>query len=302
LAALAILPSEFNGIPLGGFGSAVVFVDTDGRFDAERLRTVAREIIQSTLQTRGASSSLSHSIEATLLNSLQHVHVFRPQSSLALIATLQSLDTYLLDISRHVSANRPVHAIVIDSATAFFWQDKLQDEIARTEDIGRPAADIERERLKKESFYLADVYADLVAELKRLQHMFDCSVIYTTTSFNGRAIEKQPDFYGSYNILDTAFPSMPSFRSPLPPPWGLFPTLRLVVQREAVRPFSPSATVSEVQREAPMRQEIVMRAEFVGSVNGWGRENWPRKLLEELKRRDEGVFGFRVGRDGITFS
>ncbi|KAL3453219.1 hypothetical protein BJX65DRAFT_302134 [Aspergillus insuetus] len=302
LAALAILPSELNGIPIGGFDSAVVFIDTDGRFDAERLRTVARGVIQSTLLTRGASSPLAHSIEATLLTSLQHVHVFRPQSSLALLATLQSLDTYLLDIPRHLSANRPVHSIIIDSATAFFWQDKLQDEIARTEDIGRPAADIQRERLEKESFYLADIYADLVAELKRLQHMFDCSVIFTTTSSNGRTIEKQPEFYGSYNILDTAFPNMPSFRSPLPPPWGLFPTLRLVVQREAVRPFPPIAIISEAQREAAMRQEIVMRAEFVGSVNGWGRENWPRKLLEELKRRDEGVFGFRVIRNGITFS
>ncbi|KAL2855358.1 hypothetical protein BJY01DRAFT_231681 [Aspergillus pseudoustus] len=301
LTALAILPSELDGVQLGGFGSAVVFIDTDGRFDAERLCTVARGIIQSRLQIVDLTSSLAQSIEATLLAALQHVHVFRPQSSLALLATLQSLDEYLLDLSRHLSASRAVHAIIIDSATAFFWQDKLQDEIARTEDIGRPTADIERERLQKENFYLSDIYADLVAALKRLQHIFDCTVIYTTISFNGKMVEKSREMYGSYNPLDTAFPNMPSFRSPLPPPWGLFPSLRLVLQREPVRPFPPSATLSEAQRDAPMRQEIVMRGEFVGSVNGWGREEWPRRLLEGLKRRDGGIFGFRVGREGVSF-
>ncbi|KAL2814168.1 hypothetical protein BJX63DRAFT_431570 [Aspergillus granulosus] len=302
LTALAILPAELNGIPLGGFGSAVVFIDTDGRFDAGRLRTIARGIIQSRLETRDIPSSLAHSIEATLLASLQHVHVFRPQSSLALLATLESLDTYLLDLPRHVSASRAIHAIIIDSATAFFWQDKLQDEIARTEDIGRPVAEIERERLQKESFYLADIYALIVTMLKHLQHIFDCTVIYTTTSFNGRNVEKPPEMYGSYNPLDTAFPKMPYFRSPLPPPWGLFPTLRLVLQRETVRPFPLSATVSEAQKDTLMRQQIYMEGRFVGSINGWGREDWPRRLLDELKRRDGGVFGFRVGREGVTFS
>ncbi|KAL3482193.1 hypothetical protein BJX99DRAFT_83056 [Aspergillus californicus] len=305
MAAMTVLPAKVNGVPLNGLDSAVVFIDTDNRFDSERLRTVARGMVQSRLQTSDApfSDATSHgSIEAMLVTSLQHVHIFRPQSSLALLATLQCLDTYLLDIRRHISASRPLRAVIIDSATAFLWQDKLQDEIARTEDIGRPTAEIEQERLRKESFYLADIYADLVACLKRLQHVFDCSVIYTTTSFSGRSIEKASAPYGSYNPLDTAFLTIPSFRSPLPPPWGLFPTLRLVLQRDMVRPFSPGVTMSDARNDAPRRQEVVMRGEFLGSVNGWRREDWPRRLLEELKRRDGGGFAFRVGLYGITFS
>ncbi|KAL2825021.1 hypothetical protein BDW59DRAFT_172529 [Aspergillus cavernicola] len=305
ITALAVLPPTFNETSLGGFGSAVVFIDTDGRFDAERLRTVARGIVRCRLQTRIEALSydvaLDHIIESILLTSLQHVHVFRPQSSLSLLATLQSLDTYLLDLCRHTSANRVLQSIILDSATAFFWQDKLQDEIARTEDIGRPSAAIEQERLRKESFYLADVYADLVATLKHLQQIFDCAVIYTTTSFNGRSTEKPSAPYGSYNPLDTAFPNILSFRSPLPPPWGMFPTLRLVLQRDTVRPLPPSVTVSEAVKDAPTRQEAVMRGEFLGSVNGWGREDWPRRILEELKRRDGGRFFLRIGREGVTF-
>ncbi|KAL4809901.1 hypothetical protein BDV18DRAFT_156277 [Aspergillus unguis] len=298
LVAIAVLPAEFNGVSLGGLGSAAVFIDNDGRFDAERLRTVARRIVHDKLQEE--ARTLHDPIEAMLFECLQHVHVFRPQSSSALLATLQSLDTYLLNLTRHVSTHRPLQAIFIDSATAFFWQDKLQDEIARTEDIGRSAAEIEHERRQKKSFHLSDLYADLVASLKQLQHIFDCAVVYTATSFHGRASQGPIMPYGSYNPLDFAVKG-PAFRSPLPPPWGLFPTLRLVLQREVIRPFPPGITVPEAQRDAPMRQEVVMRGEFTASVNTWGREDWPRSMLEELKRHGGGQFTFNISARGVTF-
>ncbi|RDW67366.1 putative Rad51 family DNA repair protein [Aspergillus mulundensis] len=302
LTALTVLPFEFNGISLGGLNSAVVFIDADGRFDAERLHAIARGIVLDKLRTEDKpSADLRAAVESMLLASLQHIHVFRPQSSLALLATLQTLDAYLLNLPLHASANRALHAIVLDSATAFFWQDKLQDEVARTEDIGQSAAEIERRRRERETFHLADLYADLVASLKRLQGAFDCAVIYTATSFSGKSAEKPSMPHGSYNPLDTAL-NTPSFRSPLPSPWGLFPTLRLVLQREAVRPFPPGVTVQEAERDAPMRQEVVMRGEFLGSVNSWGREDWPQRILEALKRRGGGQFSFNVGRKGVAFS
>ncbi|KAL4736528.1 hypothetical protein BDV11DRAFT_11463 [Aspergillus similis] len=301
LAALAVLPSKFNGKSLNGSNSAVVFIDTDGRFDAERLRTVARGIVLGKLGNTVDSDTEKHgAVEAMIFASLEHIHVFQPQSSLALLATLQSLDAYLLDLSRHASSNRALQAIIIDSATAFLWQDKLQDEIARTEDIGRSVAEIERERLQRENFHLADIYADLVASLKQLQSKFDCDVIYTATSFGSKSTENPSMPYGSYNPLDTALQT-PSFRSPLPSPWGLFPTLRLVLQRKVLRPFPPGVTVQGAERDAPMRQEMVMRGEFLGSVNGWGRDDWPRRRLEELKRRGA-QFTFNVGRNGVTLN
>ncbi|KAL4796291.1 hypothetical protein BDV19DRAFT_141621 [Aspergillus venezuelensis] len=297
LCALAVLPSEFNGTTLG-FGSAAVFIDADGRFDAERLHTISRGIVQSKLQAEDGTEA----IEVVIHASLQQVHVFRPQSSSAFLATLQSLDKYLLDTSRHISSDRPVKAIFIDSATAFLWQDRIQEEIARTEEIGRSAAEVERERLERGTFHIADLYADIVTALKRLQHIFDCAVIYTTTSFSSRQAANTNSSvpYGSYNPLDTALTG-PAFRTPLPPPWGVFPTLRLVLQRDTVRPFPPGVTASEAKNDAPMRQEIVMRGGFSGSVNGWGREDWHMRILEELKRRGGGTFGFRVGKQGVAF-
>ncbi|RAL01814.1 uncharacterized protein BO80DRAFT_404689 [Aspergillus ibericus CBS 121593] len=316
LTAVAILPSVFNDIPLHGRESAVVFLDTDGRFDAERIRTVLRGIVKARIKSlaetlpeetsaNGKSFDCSdEDVEDMLVVCLQHVHVFRPQSSSALLATLQHLDAYLLNLTRHLSSNRPVHAILLDSANAFFWQDKLQDEIARVGDIGRPGADLERERAQKENFYIADLYADLVAELKRLQRLFSCVVVYTTivqgksAGAQGNSVYQPSGPYDLYNP-GPSIPRTPSFRSSLPAPWGTFPTLRVVVQRDAVRPFPSTMTAHEAQRGASQRQGVVSRGRFSGWVNGWGQEAWPRRVLEGLEEHNGGRFSFHVGRDGV---
>ncbi|GAB1195645.1 hypothetical protein APSETT444_004907 [Aspergillus pseudonomiae] len=316
LTAIAILPAEFHGVKLGR-GSAVVFIDSDGRFDAERLLTVARGIVHKKFKTQnenaeattteGAPVYTEEALNTLLVTSLQHVHVFRPQSSAALLSTLQSMDTYLFDLTRHFSSSRRLHAIVIDSASAFFWPDKLHDEVARTEDIGRPYEEIESERRDKKSFYLFDMYADLVAELKRLQRLFSCAVVYTTIAWSGRSMPGQFSTsrpsgpFSLFDPSDVPVSRTPSFRSSLPGPWGVFPTLRLVVQRDMVRSFLPAMTVHEAQRVAPMRHEVVLKGRFVGWVNGWGREDWPRRVVEGLDEMDGGMFGFSVGTDGVTF-
>lgn len=287
LTALAVLPPAHEGVDLGGRNSAVVFIDADSRFDADRLGMVARRIVQQKLQ---GQASPAIDIEPVVAASLHHVHVFRPQSSSSLLATLQCLDTYLLDARRCVSSERPLHSILIDSATAFFWQDKLRDEVSRIEDIGRPPAEVQREREQKQSFYLSDLYAELAKELKRLQRLFSCAVIYTTVSWSGKSVtahEARHHTSGPFDLYNTPAPSSlktPSLRPSLPSPWGTLPTLRLVVQRDAVRPFPPGMSPRAAEREAPMRQEVVMRGKFTASVNSWGCEEWPSKIVEGVER------------------
>lgn len=326
LTAIAVLPSSINGIRVDGRASAVVFIDADGRFDAERLRTVACGLIDRKLKAHSGTGSrevpdgqihppnlTTQELESIIVTSLQHVHVFRPQSSASLLATLQSLQAYLLDISRHYSSHRPLHAIFIDSATAFFWQDKLHDDVARTENIGRPVAEIELERNQKRIFFLSDIYGELVQTLKTLQRHFGCIVAYTCNTLNSRSVTgyqghsqspPQPsgpfDLYNPSNV--TAARSMPSFRCPLPAPWGTFATLRLVVRRDAVRPFPPMMTARDAQRDAIMRQNVVLEGRFLGWVNEWERGEWPRRFVDGLKERNGGVFSFHVGRSGVEFA
>lgn len=305
LAGIAVLPPTYRGIPLGGREAAVVLLDSDGRFDADRLWEVAAGIVQQKVKRAAAAaaadrpekSGKEHDDEliSVLHNSLQHVHVFRPQSSSALLSTLQTLDGYLLDLNRHVSAARPLHAIMLDSASAFFWQDRLRDEVARTEDIGRSPAEIARDREQHRSFHLTVLYRELVTELRRLQTCFDCAVVYTTWGVSRAGSSSVSTPYAALFA-----PGPPSFRPHLPPPWGSFPTLRLVVQRDAVRPFGPETTMAEAERDAPIRQEVVQRGKFSAWVDPWGREEWPVSVLDALNRMPgRGGFAFWVRREGV---
>ncbi|PLN84749.1 hypothetical protein BDW42DRAFT_30864 [Aspergillus taichungensis] len=304
LTAMAVLPSMFNGARLDGHTAAVVYIDTDGRFDAERLQSVARGIVEHKVrQPEPSTNSDNTGMASMLATALQHVHVFRPQSSCSLLATLQTLDAYLLDLSRHYSSARPVHAIFLDSASAFFWPDRLRDEVARIEDIGRPYAELERERRMQLSFHISDLYAALVAELRRLQRRFGCTVVYTATAHTtGRPPLSNPasgpfDLYNPGEDRSRSRVRAPSLR-PLLPGWGAFPTLRLVVGREAVRAFPPGTTAGEAQRVADARQDAVRRGQFWARVNAWGEEEWPQRVVEQIQQK--GGFPFTITEGVVT--
>lgn len=309
LTAVAVLPSTYHGRYLGGRDAAVVFIDADNRFDAHRLRDITAGIVRRKmkeplpLQVQGISADTddekeggrldastenddidSRDMDNLIYTALQHVHVFRPQSSSSLLVTLQHLDAYLLDVSRHRSATRPLHAIFLDSASAFFWQDRLRDEVARTEEIGRPVTEIDRDREEGRSFHIGVLYRKLVVELRRLQAIFDCAVVYTTW---GLSRTRNSSEYGPTS-------SYSGFRPHLPAPWGTFPSLRLVVQREPIRLFPPGTNLQEAEQDAPLRHEVVTRGKFWAWVDSWGREEWPRRVLEGLERRNRGRFAFWV--------
>jgi hypothetical protein len=303
LIALAILPRSFGDSSIGGHEAAVVLIDADDRFDVGALHNVTRGIIK---EAKGLSDSDGNNIAQgltddkieTMINSaLQHVHIFRPQSSSALLATLRSLDTYLFNVSCHHSASRPLQMIAIDSVTAFYWQDRLRDEVARTEDIGRPRTEIDQEREQKQSFYLSDLYSQLVTELKRLQGRFGCTVVYTATVSGGR-----PSINGYHSALgpyDRSPSRTPALRPALPAPWGIFPTLRLVVHRDLVRSFPPAISAHDARKDAPSRQNIVRQGKFSAWVNSWGREDWPRRLADSVDALNGGCFSFYVRESGV---
>ncbi|KAJ5119200.1 uncharacterized protein N7443_008127 [Penicillium atrosanguineum] len=302
LIALAILPRSFGDSSIGGHEAAVVLIDADDRFDARALRIVVRGIAS---EAKGLSDSdritaqgpPDDELETVVSSAMQHVHVFRPQSSSALLATLCALDTYFFDISRHHSASRPLQMIAIDSVTAFFWQDRLRDEVARTEDIGRSRIEIDQEREQKQGFYLSDLYSQLITELKRLQGRFGCTVVYTATVSGGRPSSNSSHFALSpYDRLPSRTPSL---RPALPAPWGFFPTLRLVVHRDLVRSFPPAASAHDARKDAPMRQKVVRQGKFSAWINSWGREEWPRRVADSVDALNGGCFSFYVRETGI---
>ncbi|KAK5001318.1 hypothetical protein LTR28_012803, partial [Elasticomyces elasticus] len=78
LITTLVLPQTWHGIALHGSGAAVVVLDTDSRFDVPRLAQIMKQHI-STLTSKTTAAPSTVELEL-LMDSLQHVHVFRPDS------------------------------------------------------------------------------------------------------------------------------------------------------------------------------------------------------------------------------
>ena len=59
--------------------------------------------------------------DAVAQSALQHVHVYRPESSGSLAEMLWGLPDYLLQPGGHGSAQRCLDAILADGLSAFYW-------------------------------------------------------------------------------------------------------------------------------------------------------------------------------------
>ena len=250
ITAIAVLPTTYSGVPLDGKLSAVVVLDTDGRFDVRRLAHVMRShilqrkdsyntTVKSTLQSNNdtaqstetaASVQLSEdAVENLIKISLQHIYIFRPQSFASQLATLSTLPSYLLSSTAHKSSHRPLHSILIDSVSAFYWQSLPSTTATDSNANSKPSP---------------SPYATLTSRLRTLQSQFHCPVITTSWSVGAR-------------------PHLPSL-------WQNFVTVRLVVGRKAVPPFPPGFSVEEAGREREQRQSVVRKGEFIGWINGAG--------------------------------
>ncbi|KAL8707738.1 MAG: hypothetical protein Q9220_007258 [cf. Caloplaca sp. 1 TL-2023] len=110
LIAGLLLPSTYNDIPLSGLNSAVVLYDLTHSFSLLRLHDNLASRIH--LLTPPSSNPLSdEAITSLIHDSLTHLHVFRPSSSLSLLATLAAMQSYLSTTTAHYSANRPLGAL-----------------------------------------------------------------------------------------------------------------------------------------------------------------------------------------------
>jgi hypothetical protein len=95
ITAIAIIPEVYADIDLGGRNCAVVILDTESRFSIQRLVQVIKSYVLS------KDPSLEN-IDDLMHKSLQHVHIYQPQSLASLIATLSTLEPYLFTELREV--------------------------------------------------------------------------------------------------------------------------------------------------------------------------------------------------------
>jgi Rad51 len=253
-AALAVLPRD-----QGGQGTAVVWFDTDGRFSATRLREVVLGVV-------GASSNANEERESLVQEALAHVHVFRPHSSRQLIDTLDYLPSYLLDATAHLSMHRRLSLLILDSATAFYWQDRYASETARFEHPAQP-----RDRPSRA--------AEVITRLKQVQREFDCAIAYSTSS-PFKAVNKATHF----SAANTDAPLEPRSASA----WTRFATLTLSLSRVDVPRFPLHMSLEECLRDREKRQDVVARGKFAAEVDRSGFESWTADVKEAWRNMEAG--------------
>jgi hypothetical protein len=241
IAALSTLPAQHAGVSLHGKSAAIVVFDTDGRFDVHRLRLIMNSHILACFSAAAAASSLPSTEELDTLTTaaLEHIHIFRPQSSREMMEILKTLPAYLFDFSCHHSAHRRLDALLVDGISAFYWQDRL-DAAAYPE-----------------------LYQLLVYHLRTVAVRFGAFVVATNWGLHlsDTASEAGP---GS--------PGKVAFRSHLPPAWGKFVDVKLVVERGGP-----------------------------GEFRGWIDTRGLGVRAQGTLKSENVTFRFRIGYEGIVF-
>ncbi|KAK5291066.1 hypothetical protein LTR16_002367 [Cryomyces antarcticus] len=265
IAAIAVLPQTWNGEKVDGKNGAAVVLDTEERFDVHRLVQVMKHYIQVHIAPLNSDSA---DIEALVAAALQHIHIFRPQSLDSLIATVDSLASYLFDSSAHFSSRRQITAILLDSASAFFWQDRQEQETARLLGITERSSNSSGTRTANTKSQ------QLLRSFRTAQHVLGgCPLVATV-----------------WNL------SPSSARNPkpqLPPPWsGSSCTLRLVLERRPVAKFAANMSIEEAAKDRARRQQAVEEAGFEAWIERPGYEDWNEGFRYSITEE-----GFTIKRD-----
>lgn len=226
------------------------------------------------------SSALpEHEITSLVSDSFTHLHIFRPQSSSSLLATLTTLPSFLLSSpSTHFSANRPLGLLAINDLSAFLWQDRLDAD----DEPGLPASN--HAEKASNTLFIAR-YRSLISSLRHIQHLFSCTIVATN--------------WGLAPVTSVA--GHPALRPHLPSLWNNFCTIKIVVERDRVSKFGPGLSAEEAKREGVQRWQAVEKSGFSGWINWWGHEGWRDEVREGIRGLKGGSgFSFKVTGDGVT--
>ena len=182
-----LLPKVSNGIPINGHEAAIALIDLSSIFPILRLSKIMKQQIQAAISKSSSETIDEQGISKLVYTSLDHLHIFRPQSSAAFLATVKSLPSHFLDdTTKHYSANRRLAAIIITDLDAFYWQDRQASQEAEDAKLLNPETHPEHvpERTKPphtESL-LSQRYRALISSLQSSQQLFDCPIIATTSA------------------------------------------------------------------------------------------------------------------------
>ena len=293
IISLFLLPKVYDRIPIHGQEAAIALMDLSSTFPILRLSKIMRQQIQAATAKSSSKTKDEQGISKLVHASLDHLHIFRPQSSAAFLATVKSLASHFLDdTTKHYSANRRLAAIIITDLDAFYWQDRQASQEAEDAKLleaeNHPEHVLERTKPPHTESLLSHRYRALISSLQSSQNLFDCPIVATTSALYNPS---HTHIAGRRHL--TLKPHLPSV-------WNKFCTVKLLVQKTPVPRFPPEITVEEAERERKQRQDVVERGECEVRVDWWGSDGWAKEVREGVGRMR--ALGFRVNGEGVFIS
>jgi hypothetical protein len=277
LAATALGSQLNDDVQPESSKGAVVWIDTDARFDVYRLYSV----LKPRTQDHGLSSTTCQpDLNDLTTQLLQHLHVFRPWSSDSFLSTLNSIPSYLHSFARHFSGGRPLKLIIINNISSFSSQDRLDSE---SEVNAEGSSVIEQASARLDSSRYSQRYRDIVGSLQRLQRRFSCSIVAGNI------------LHGTSKVTTPGMSSRPH----LPGAWTSFCPAKILVSKISTPKFMPGMSAEEAQLEAQARRTAVLRSGFQGWVDRWAEdilETGARDAIGKIK-----PFQFFVNDQGVYF-
>ena len=222
-------------------------------------------------------------IDTRTQEALSHVHVLRPISTAQVLATLKRLPEYLGDMKVHVSGKRKLGLIVTDSAHAFYWQDRMDDEIERIDPTAHSTRQsdvgVDEQGVRPVRIMEADAAPAKAAPSGQDQRSPYTSRKAMTISIQALLRSLQRD-YSPAIVFTTS-----SYVPPKSSQWSLFPTLRLQVSSLApsVAPFAPHMSIPEALLDREKRKEVVQRGECVAVAIEGHDEDWRSDVRERFE-------------------
>ena len=289
-----------------GVGGVIVWIDCFGRFDVLRLYKLMLSM---------TSKSRSEALEAedstaypTVYAALDNLHVFSPDTSAQLLATVRSLESHLLNLQDKAAGDLPLRAIVISDVTSFYWEDRKKEEDqkttslavpSRTETRSSPPLDEEPRPKRSIPFTVSSHHASLTSSLSRLSQTFCCPVLVSTISFHPVTF---PQPLQGRAITET----YPTLRSPLPSPWSRLVNIEITLQKQRSRRGVDSSMGSGEAMEA--EQVLITQADAM-KIRGWvDARKWIKTCLPEMVVEDEAIqlgvskFKILIGRADIDIT
>lgn len=162
-----ILPKEWNGIQVGGFGAGVVFLSTDHHFSILHFySSVEKQVKRIVRQAKDIKPGTgAATVKEITKDSLERLSIYESFSRMDLLYNFCSIKTFILS-HRHYSV------VVIDSLSAYYWEDRLSSVIPQS--------------LEK---YNECLLNSLVAKLKQSNII----IVYTVQMFLRETQEREAD-------------------------------------------------------------------------------------------------------------